>query len=243
MSNNLKILSVVCLMALSACAASGPGEVTDPYEQRNREVHRGNKHLDTTIVRPVSQAYGNSVPAPVRKGVSNFAGNLSMPSMVVNDVLQVRLGDAISNTARFVVNSTVGIAGLFDPASAIGLTERDTDFGETLHVWGFREGAYLELPVLGPSTERDAIGTVVDVILDPVGHVVPEGIRNTRTTAAVAARIGDRHQYSDTVDSILYDSADSYSQARLLYLQNRRFELGADQDQQYIDPYEDPYDQ
>ena len=155
----------------------------------------------------------------------------------MNNILQLRLGKAVENTLRFAINSTIGIGGLFDPASAAQVYGKPTDFGETLHVWGVPEGNYVELPLLGPSTDRDALGKVVDIALDPLKLIFPDS-GSLPLIAKVGAKIADRGRYSETVDSILYDSADSYAQARLLYLQNRRFELGqAPSDESFEDPY------
>ncbi|WP_235823663.1 MlaA family lipoprotein [Actibacterium lipolyticum] len=216
----------------------------DPFEAQNRDVHEINRDLDKNIVRPVSQAYGTVVPEPVRRSVGNFSSNLDLPGFVLNDLLQLRLDDAVNNAGRFLFNSTIGLAGLFDPASTIGMYERDTDFGETLHKWGVGEGAYVELPLLGPSTERDTVGKVVDYLSNPTRAFVPVDVRNVDTVAGVADLLGDRYKFSDSVDSILYESADSYAQARLLYLQNRRYELGGvTGEPEYLDVYEDPYAQ
>lgn len=228
----------ILIAFLSACS-NGPGDefgVHDPYEERNREVHQGNLDLDRALVRPSSNAYGGVVPEPVRKGVSNFASNLGMPGIMLNNILQARVENAGHNFFRFAINTTLGLGGVFDPATAIGLPERSTDFGETLHVWGFKEGAYLVLPVLGPSTERDAIGKVVDFAINPTRMVIKAPESHYVTVLSATARFGDRYEYSDLVDELLYDSADSYAQARLIYLQNRRHELGEVQTEE-IDPY------
>lgn len=236
------ILAGLCALTLAACTPAPPATgINDPYEADNREVHEFNKRLDRAFVRGGAGAYGNVVPEPVRQTVSNFVGNADMPRMVVNNVLQGRPEDAIHNTFRFLINSTFGLAGLLDPASDMGLTARDTDFGETLHVWGAGEGAYVELPVIGPSTERDVLGKVVDLALNPLKYTLSDDERLALSVLGVASRLGDREQFSDTVDSVLYDSADSYSQARIVYLQNRRFELGGEASLDYADPYEDPY--
>jgi phospholipid-binding lipoprotein MlaA len=161
--------------------------------------------------------------------------------MVVNDLLQLKLEDAFVNSGRFLFNSTIGLAGIFDPASSIDLYARDTDSGETLHVWGVGEGAYLEVPVLGPSTERDLVGTVVDFAMNPTRVLATGDLSAANTAADIGAQVGDRYEYSDLVDEVLYESADSYAQARLLYLQNRRFELNAGEEPEYLDPYEDLY--
>jgi phospholipid-binding lipoprotein MlaA len=238
----LRFAGLAGISLLAACSSpTEPGGINDPFEARNREVHNANKRVDRAILRPGSQRYGRIVPKPVRQGIENFSDNLALPGMVLNDLLQFRPGDALSNTGRFLFNSTIGLAGVFDPASDIGITERKTDFGETLHVWGFREGTYLELPLLGPSTERDAVGKVVDFVLDPVGRVLSWPESGVVTAADMAASTGDRYDHTDLIDSILYESADSYAQARLLYLQNRRFQLGRGEETDYYDPYEDPY--
>ena len=235
---------IACLL-LSACARQpAPEGVNDPNEAANRHVHAFNRGVDKALLRPAASAYGTIVPEPVERGVKNFATNLDVPGDVVNDLLQAKAGDALHNTARFVVNSTVGIGGLFDPATPMGLTGAPTDFGETLHVWGSKEGRYIEVPFLGPSTTRDFAGTLVDVGLNPLRLVFETPETYWMTGAKVASTLGDRSRYSETVDSILYDSADSYAQARLLYLQNRRFELGqteggadAGDDVNFEDPY------
>jgi phospholipid-binding lipoprotein MlaA len=243
-------LAALCLMlGLTACGpASQPTGISDPYEAQNRSVHALNTDIDRALLKPASNAYGGGLPEPVRRGVGNFASNVDLPRSVVNNILQVRPQDAMHNTLRFVVNTTVGIGGLFDPASAIGLEERKSDFGETLHVWGVGEGNYLELPALGPSTERDAVGTLVDLALNPLSYVLPSPEKYSTTVAQGLSKVGDRYSYSSTVDSILYDSADGYAQARVLYLENRRFELrrfgrsGEVADDDYFDPYAETID-
>ena len=228
-------------MALLGLAACSPGAanngISDPNEAQNRSVHAFNLALDRNLLRPIANGADDALPDPVVEGVSNFAENLELPGRVVNNVLQLHLGKAVENTVRFAINSTIGIGGLFDPATAAGVYGKKTDFGETLHVWGVDEGNYVELPFLGPSTDRDALGQVVDFALDPLKLFLPRD-SNMPLIAKIAGKIADRGRYSETVDSILYDSADSYAQARLLYLQNRRFELGqAPADENFEDPY------
>ncbi|WP_108484394.1 VacJ family lipoprotein [Oceaniglobus ichthyenteri] len=240
----MRILIFPVLAVLAACTTP-EGAVTrdavfDPFEQRNREVFNANTELDRLIIGGGASAYGGSVPAPVRRMVGNLADNLDGPGAVVNNVLQGNGEDAIHNGFRFVLNTTLGVGGLFDVASSFGLEERDADFGQTLAVWGAPEGAYLVLPVLGPSTERDAIGKVVDRFLDPLGFAFGERERYYALGVKVAAKVGKRDDFGDTVDDLLYDSADSYAQARILYLQNRRFDVaGGTADDEYFDPYED----
>ncbi len=164
-------LAVLAVLALSACSAPASRDaVYDPAQPFNCMSHGVNKGVDRVLLRPASQLYAAAVPTPVAAGVNNLASNLSEPSAVVNDVLQGNLEDGIHTTFRFLLNSTVGFAGLFDVASSIGLEKRESDFGETLHVWGAGEGAYLELPFLGPSTTRDFVGVVVDGAMNPTLH-------------------------------------------------------------------------
>jgi phospholipid-binding lipoprotein MlaA len=143
----------------------------------------------------------------------------------------------VHNLFRFAINSTLGIAGLFDPATSMGLEARDSDFGQTLHVWGVGEGAFVEMPVFGPRTERDAWGTVVDIALNPTRIILPADVP---TVEARAVQLVDaRHSFGSTIDGVLYDSADSYALSRSIYLQNRRFFLAEGQSDVYFDPYDD----
>ncbi|NJS39565.1 MAG: VacJ family lipoprotein [Rhodobacteraceae bacterium] len=237
------------VFSLAACAgAPGPDGINDPYEDTNRNVHAFNRGLDRALVGPASKGYGSVVPEPVQRVVGNVAGTLDLPGDIANNLLQFRIGDAAQNTLRLAVNLTMGVGGVFDASTAIGLPGKPTDFGETLHVWGVGEGVYVELPFAGPSTARDTVGIAVDVALNPVRLALPEREAAAATVMKLFSRLGDRDRFSETVESILYDSADSYAQARLLYLQNRRFELGQDAaaadgaaDDGFIDPYEDPY--
>ncbi|MCB1366286.1 MAG: VacJ family lipoprotein [Rhodobacteraceae bacterium] len=231
---------VLALVALVSACSNAPqmSTINDPHEAMNRRTHDLNKSLDRNILKPLSSGYGKVTAGPVSTGISNFASNLSLPGKVVNDLLQLDVADAFQNTARFVMNSTIGLAGLLDVATQNGLDEQYTDFGETLHVWGFHEGSYLELPVLGPSTERDAAGVIVDFVMDPLNFVVPSPERYWGTAAKLLNKVGDRGRYSDLVDSVLYDSEDSYAQSRLLYLQSRRHDLYG---QLNDDDLEDPY--
>jgi phospholipid-binding lipoprotein MlaA len=234
-------------LALAGCAgAPGPDGINDPYESTNRSIHAFNRGLDRALVGPASKGYGSVVPEPAQRVVGNLADTLDLPGDIVNDLLQARPDDAATNTLRLAVNLTMGVGGLFDAATAIGLPKNPTDFGETLHVWGVGEGVYVELPFRGPSTARDTAGMVVDVLANPVRLAVPPREGTAVTVLGLMSRLGDRDRFSETVESILYDSADSYAQARLLYLQNRRFELGggttdSGADDDFIDPYEDPY--
>jgi len=233
------LLAIAALVAMAACTAPAPKAINDPFEEDNRRTHEANRKLDRALVRPASGAYGHVVPAPVRQGVGNFASNLNLPGVVVNNLLQLDIDSALKNSSRFLFNSTIGLAGILDPSSAMGLHEKSSDFGETLHVWGMGEGNYVELPVIGPSTERDMLGMVVDVFTNPLTFGAPTPEKYLGPVAKGFSKLGDRYEFSDTVDSILYDSADSYAQARLLYLQHRRFKLGQEE---AVDEQGDGYD-
>jgi phospholipid-binding lipoprotein MlaA len=239
----------LCLAACASGSASTQG-IYDPFEPTNRAVHALNKGLDRALVSPGANAYG-VVPEPVRQSLSNLADTLSLPGSFANHLLQGNVEGAGRNAAQFAVNAVFGLGGLLDVATEAGIPRDKTDFGETLHVWGVGEGPYVELPILGPSTARDAVGEVVDIVLDPLNGVFEGDDAVAVRVLKALSRLNDRKRYSNTVDSILYDSADSYAQARLLYLQNRRFELGETSgdtgsgagDDGFIDPYEDPYGQ
>ncbi|MDA5556516.1 MlaA family lipoprotein [Shimia sp. MMG029] len=243
-----KLLCVALALLVSACTSTSsqpPSAINDPNEAANRRMHSFNKSVDKVLLSPASTGYGTIVPKGLRRGFSNFADHLSLPNDFINNSLQGEVGNASNNVARFAVNTLFGLFGFIDVASAGGMERHDTDFGETLHVWGTGEGAYTELPFFGPSTTRDAYGLLVDIILDPFFVVTREPTRYIGAGAYVVNVMGNRYDYDETIDSILYDSADSYAQARILYLQNRRFELGNKDGSTYVDPefdpYEDPY--
>ncbi|MGR1581810.1 MlaA family lipoprotein [Thalassobius sp. S69A] len=235
-----KLGAAVLIAALAGCTVAGPdhpqGEIFDPYEEGNRKTHEFNRALDRALVRPAAKGYVTVVPEGIAISVGNFAENLGEPSSAVNHALQGDVPGVARNVTRFVINVTLGFGGLFDAASDLGLYPDESDFGETLHVWGAPEGAYVELPALGPSTERDAAGKVVDLFTNPLSYVLPTRERNIGKVAEVAAKVGDRGRYADIVDSILYESADSYAQGRTMYLQNRRHELGMATEDTYIAP-------
>ena len=241
---------LVTALLLSACASqealNAPGGIYDPHEEVNRANHEMNKAIDRVLVDPLSQGWGNATNGGVREVVSNFSSHLSLPNDIFNNVFQGNLDDALQNTGRFAFNTVVGFAGLFDPASDLGWDRVDTDFGETLHVWGAAEGPYVELPFFGPSTSRDTVGFAVDLVLDPFFVVVRGPEVYIGAVAYVFEAMGNRYEFDATVDSVLHESADSYAQARSIYLQNRRYQLGITAEDLYLDsgldPYSDPYE-
>lgn len=235
------LFAVLAAATLAACAptsqAVSPDGINDPYEIGNRKVHAFNKRL----FGKGNGTYARVVPQEFQMIIHNVADNLSMPQVAVNSLLQGDLNGAGVATYRFAVNSTIGIAGIIDATGEFGGPEHDTDFGETLHVWGVGEGAYLELPVLGPSTQRDTAGRVVDLFTDPLGYALQSPDKYALTGIKLAEKLGKGSRRSDTISDLLNDSADSYAQARLIYLQKRRYELGGKADA--LPVYEDPYAQ
>lgn len=236
---------LVGVFAVAGCGpAPVPSGINDPMEQQNRAMHKINQAADTAVVRPLARIYGDSVPGPGQRAIANIGGNVALPAFIANGLLQADFASVSQNTLRLIINTTIGIGGIFDPATAMGAPADDTNFGETLHLWGVGEGNYVELPLIGPTTERDLVGMGVDVFLNPLRFVLPTAEANWATGFQIAAGLGSRARYSDTIDSVLYESADSYAQTRLLYLQNRRYELGqTSSDTDFVDPYEDPYGQ
>ena len=158
------------LLALSGCA-SNPTDPSDPLEVANRDFDALNSHLDANLLEPVSEVYVEYIPGDMRQGVTNFFENLGTPNDVLNSFLQGKMGDALSGTGRFIVNSTLGIGGLFDPATSMGMDALDEDLGQTLGVWGADEGAYLVIPLRGPSSARDVWGIPVAYLTNPLTYV------------------------------------------------------------------------
>lgn len=237
--------AVLALGLLAGCATAPlPPEPNDPYESTNRAWFDTNLRLSGAFGDEDGRAAGEDgaeAPRrhPIRRLVSNFGANLGLPSTILNDLLQLNGAHAAENTLRLVVNTTVGLGGLFDPASHMGLHGRSSDFGETLHFWGVGEGAYVVLPLLGPSTERDALGMVVDLALDPLRFVLPRDEFGWSLAARAGARLADAAEYADLLEANVINTADPYAQARLLYLQTRRYHLGVEAEDEIIDPYAD----
>lgn len=228
--NRIFFISTILLaLAVSGCSKAPAGvEFHDPNERANRRMHDFNKNVDKALLRPASKAYGAVFNEHDDKIINNFVENTSLPSRAMNYLLQGRIDSFLETTARFIFNTTFGIGGIFDPSTNFGLPNRSTDFGETLYVWGVDEGPYVELPLFGGRTDRDAIGLGVDLILDPLSTFLPaRGSQITRMAKGVEI-VADRHIYSEVVDGVLYESDDSYAALRQFTLQNRRFKLGGE---------------
>jgi len=205
---------------LTACATSG--NPRDPMEGFNRAMFDLNDGLDKAVIKPVAQGYESSLPAPVRKGVTNFFGNIGDVFIAVNNVLQGKLPEAASDVGRVAINTTVGVLGIMDFASDIGLEKHEEDFGQTFGRWGMGNGPYLVLPIFGPSTLRDTTGLALDLHADPVGHYHDVSARNVMiATRALNDRAGLL-----PVDKLVDEAAlDRYSYIRDAYLQRRRSQI------------------
>lgn len=208
-----------CLLCTGSLANENPH---DPYEGFNRAMFTVNEGLDT-VVKPVARAYDAAVPLPAKAGVGNFFGNAGDLWIGVNSALQGKFSDAGIDLARLAINSTIGIFGLFDVASELGLEKHDEDFGQTLAVWGVGNGAYFFWPVIGPRTLRDTGGWAVDFFAaDPVTYVRPYGVRNS----AVALRFVDVRASLLPADKVVEEAAlDKYAYIRDAYLQRRRNQI------------------
>ena len=227
---------IIVFTILGACSAPLEVGISDPFEASNRQVHEINKSLDKNIVRPIAVLYGDSTPVQLQSAVNNIAMNFSLPGNSINYILQGEIKSASNSSMKFLVNSTLGVVGIYDASSQLGIKSEKTDFGETMAKWGIGEGPYLDILVLGPSNQRDGIGRMVDIVFDPVG-LIGAGPKGVATVTSVAFGLSARSQFRESIDSILYQSADSYAQSRLFFLQNRRYELGTNQTEPYIDPY------
>lgn len=162
-----------CVAGLLGLFAAGQAaaDAVDPLERVNRAVFEFNDTIDRNLLRPVAQSYRDHLPDWTRRGIGNFFGNLREPIVIVNDLLQAKFEQAASDLARFIFNSTFGLFGLLDVATPMGHLRHDEDLGQTLGVWGLSPGAYLVLPLIGPSTARDALGLAGDLQLDAVYYI------------------------------------------------------------------------
>ncbi|HBN14274.1 MAG: VacJ family lipoprotein [Pseudomonadota bacterium] len=191
--------------------------VSDPLEPVNTKVHAFNQFMDKHFLLPVARGYRKYIPGPARQGVSNFFSNIGDISVLANNLLQMKLEAAANDTGRIMINTTIGIGGLLDVATAIGFTPNDEDFGQTLGYWGIGTGPYIVLPLFGPSTLRDAIGFSVDTATNPISHQDNVRIRNS----AFALEQLDKRVDAMSVESLI--TGDPYIFMREAYLQQREY--------------------
>lgn len=203
--------------------ANVPGAY-DPWEKYNRKMHRFNMAVDKGIARPLARAYTKVVPRPVRLGVSNFFNNLGQPVSILNALLQGKPKQAAQSLGRFALNSTLGIAGIFDPASDAKLPNRSEDFGQTLGVWGWKRSRYLELPLFGPRTVRDAFGALGDAPLSPLRQVERDRIR----IPLQGLQLVDVRAQLLPLDSLREGAEDEYALVRDSWTQRRDYQIFGD---------------
>jgi len=216
-------LAALVALALAGCATPGTGDPRDPLEPLNRGIYEVNEAVDRTVIRPVAEAYVAVVPAPARTGVSNFFGNLYDYWNAINNLLQGKVGTAVSDVGRIALNTTVGLLGFVDVASRVELEKSDEDLGQTLGWWGIGHGPYLVLPLIGPSSLRDGAGTVAQIALDPLTRSIDDdptmwglwGLRlvNVRANLLGVGRVFDQA------------ASDRYAFLRDAYFQRRRNQL------------------
>lgn len=238
--SRLQFLAVVAaLLFVSACATvpdrtdtiayAEYQERNDPIEPFNRGVFQVNRALDALFLKPAAQFYRGLTPPFIQNAVTNFLSNLRTPIVLVNDLLQGEFERAGDTTARFLINTTLGVGGLGDPATDLGFEKHDEDFGQTLAVWGVGEGLFLMLPVIGPSNPRDAVGLAVDsFVFDPItvmGMVEGGGWATASRVRYGFTLIDARSRNYEALEDIERNSLDPYASLRSLYRQFREKEI------------------
>ena len=210
------------LSLLAGCATTNMGTPGDPLERMNRATYRFNDSVDRAVVRPVATGYRDHVPQLVQQGVDNFLENLAFPTTIVNDLLQLKVKDALVDLGRFAVNTTLGLGGLLDPASHFGIPKNDEDFGQTLGRWGVPSGPYVVIPFFGPSTMRDAPSIYVDGQTDL--RVALHIDNNVEWTLAGISLV---HRRSELLPfDAQFDAAyDRYAFIRNAWLQRREYQV------------------
>ena len=238
-------LVLVAATTCGACAGIPPDQRAegDPWEPMNRSLYRFNDAVDKATLKPVARGYRAVTPSPVRRGIGNFFDNLATPVSIVNNFLQGKPARGFSETARFVVNSTVGIGGLLDVASASGVERYSEDFGQTAAVWGIPEGPFVMLPLLGPSSVRDALTTPLDFIANPIYHYDNSSVKDPLQVLRI---VNLRYQLLP-VEKLLEGSNDPYVTLRESYRQNREYEIydgdpPTDEDDDFFDEFIDAED-
>lgn len=222
------LVSLVSALALSACAtvpdSAGCADPNrDPFEPVNRKIFAFDLALDRAVIKPVAEAYRSVLPLFVRDRIHDVIDNLKQPLVFINDVLQGRGTAAAITAKRFAVNSTIGIGGLTDRATDLGLPRQSGDFGQTLFAWGFGAGPYLVLPLFGPSNVRDALGTGVDAFITPLGNIGSSDVRRELVlSTGVTDGIDLRSRNIESLDELERSSLDFYAYLRSVTRQQRQ---------------------
>jgi phospholipid-binding lipoprotein MlaA len=209
--------ALACFALLGGCASTG--NPRDPLEPVNRGIYTFNDGVDTVLLKPAAELYRGLLPQFVRTGVHNVFSNINDVIVALNNLLQAKFLNAVSDTGRIVVNTTVGLLGVFDVATHLGLEKHDEDFGQTLGYWGIGDGPYLVLPILGPSSLRDSVGVFVDFKTDPLTYVDPTRDRNILWGVRAVNR---RSELLDASKILETAALDPYQFVRDAYLQRRR---------------------
>ena len=219
----LPIVSALLVIVLGGCATKDPDavEANDPLEPANRVMFNFNQLLDRNAALPAATFYRAAVPGDLRFGVHNFLSNLNLPIAVANDMLQGQVTRAGDASGRFVINSTLGVAGLFDVATDWGLPEQEEDFGQTLGYYGVPEGPYLVLPFLGPKPPRDLAGSYVDAFFSPLAYVHFKGRPYWALARSALTTVDKRSANIELLREIERSSVDYYATMRSLYRQRR----------------------
>lgn len=221
------IAGLALALILGACSTPSAESLAqnDPWEQTNRDVFDFDVRVDHAVARPLARGYRTAVPEPVRDGIHNALTNLSSPVVLANDVLQGNGDKAVNTVGRIVINSTVGIGGLIDVASKIGIPGHDNDFGITLGKSGVAEGSYLVLPFAGPMPPRDLLGNVVDQAFDPLTYIRFHGKDTWMVVRFGIGVLDKRTAQLDAVETIERSSIDFYATTRNLYRQSRNAQI------------------
>jgi len=219
----IKILMLcVSSLLLTGCATQAKHK-SDPLEGLNRGIYAINRTVDKLAIKPIAKVYDAVIPKPVKKGVHNFFENLNDIPTIANGVLQGRFPQAISDSTRFLVNSTLGIGGIFDVADHWGLQKHKADFGQTLALWGYRDSTYLVLPFFGPSTVRDGVGRVATYYMSVWPYIKKVKVRNIMFASYVidtrASLLGNEAIMEEAA------SGDEYAWVRDAYLRHRQYEI------------------
>ncbi|MEL6197635.1 MAG: VacJ family lipoprotein [Pseudomonadota bacterium] len=222
-----RAIAMLLVVSLGACASVPEDQgfaAQDPYENTNRKFHAFNVGLDRYVLRPAAQGYDVVAVGPLKSMIGNGFNHLALPGDFANHLMQGEFRAAGRTLGRVILNTGLGMGGLLDPATEFGLPRESNDFGVTLGKWGVSSGAYLVVPLLGPSSPRDLGGFAVDQAFSPTTYfgfvdAIPGG---TGVAMTATERVDLRNQNADLIDEILYESPDSYVTLRSIYLQRRQ---------------------